>query len=181
MVWLTSTCRSGRNSRTSVKRRPSLAARSSRTEGTAVPPEKRVLGVAVEPNAERSSPAKKRRSGRARRRRGIGRGQTVVTVYDKSLEYISGSATSATCANSEVAALRQLSSVDNLSYGAPETSSPRLSGKVMDRLQPVGVFGNEFPRRNGRVGNGLSISWGVAGGGHYGRYGGGAGRQQGEF
>ncbi|MBP5622861.1 MAG: alpha-2-macroglobulin, partial [Thermoguttaceae bacterium] len=58
----------------------------------AVPPEKRVLDVAVEPSAERVKPGQKAAI-KLRLTDVDGKpvvGQTVVTVYDKSLEYVSG-------------------------------------------------------------------------------------------
>ncbi|MDD3591005.1 MAG: alpha-2-macroglobulin family protein, partial [Thermoguttaceae bacterium] len=115
----------------------------------AVPPEKRVLDVAVEPSVERVKPGEKA-AVKLRLADVDGNpvvGQTVVTIYDKSLEYIS--------VGSNVGDVREffwkwrrgasLSAVDNLSYGAFRNVFDLVyQTRFLDRLQPVGVLGNEF-------------------------------------
>jgi hypothetical protein len=139
----------------------------------AVPPEKRVLDVAVEPSAERVKPGEKA-AVKLRLTDVDGNpvvGQTVVTIYDKSLEYISG--------GSNVGDVREffwkwrryanLSSVDNLSQATLRNVFALIyQTRHMDRLQPIGVFGNEIfhgaTDESGMVfANGLV--GGVAGGG----------------
>ena len=131
----------------------------------AVPPEKRVLDVAVEPNAERVKPGQKAAI-KLRLTDVDGKpvvGQTVVTVYDKSLEYVSG--------GSNVGDVREffwkwrrnasLGSMDNLSqstffnvlhYVYPDEAQRRLS--------PIGVFGNEIEFS----GNMNGLAYGAMGG-----------------
>ncbi len=132
----------------------------------AVPPEKRVLDVAVEPNAERVKPGGKAAI-KLRLTDVDGKpvvGQTVVAVYDKSLEYVSG--------GSNIGDVREffwkwrrranLSYVDNLSQATFFNVLYCLyPGLLKDRLNPIGVFGNEV--EYGARG-GMDFSSGLAGG-----------------
>ncbi len=116
----------------------------------AVPPEKRVLDVAVEPASDRVRPGEKA-TVKLRLTDPEGNpvvGQTVVTVYDKSLEAISG--------GSNVQDIREffwkwrryamLQSQDNLNEANYSNAFGLLYANVSGKAAPlraIGVFGNE--------------------------------------